>query len=71
MIGHTDGSVLNDDSECPGRDAVVVHQRSGPAASRPSPRLSDAPPAGPDELRLDRTRVLEVIPGPYTSFWNR
>ena len=42
--------------------AVVVHRRSGPAAPRPSPQPSDAPPAGPDELRLDRARVSEVIP---------
>ena len=48
---------------------VVVHRRSGPAAPRPSPKSSDAPPAGPEGLRLDRTRVLEVIPN--TSFRRR
>ena len=42
--------------------AVVVHRGSGPAAARPSPQPSDAPPAGPDGLCLDRTRVLEGIP---------
>ena len=42
--------------------AVVIHLRSGPAAPSPSPQPSDALPAGPDELLLDQTGVLEVIP---------
>ena len=59
MIGHTDhdGSVLNDDLECPGSSSHTP----GPAAPRPSPSQS-APPAGPDEFGPDRTRVLEVFP---------
>ena len=55
MTGHTDGPVRNDDSERPARASCVkvAHRRSGPAAPRPGPPPSDAPPAGPDALRLD------------------
>ena len=64
MIGHADGSVLNDDSERPGRGSRtgLVHKWSGPAAPRPRPWPSDAPPAGPGELGRDQARVLEEIP---------
>ena len=30
MIGHTDGSVLNDDLECPGRGSSTLAVRAGP-----------------------------------------
>ena len=62
MIGQQNGSVLNDDSA-----AAVVQWRSGPAAPRRSQEPSEAPPAGQDELWLDRTRVLEVIPNTESS----
>ena len=58
LAGRMDGSVLHDDSAA----VLVVHRRSGPAAPRPNLQTSEAPPAGPDELWLDRTRVSEVIP---------
>ena len=58
MTGHMDGTVLNHDSECPGRGSRTPAVRARSFLSQPS----DAPPAGPDELRLDRTRVLELIP---------
>ena len=59
-----DGSVLNDDSERPDRGirtAAVL--RVARTSSQPTlwQRLG-APPADPDELWLDKARVLEEIP---------
>ena len=47
MIGHTHGSVPNDDSERPGRGSRVNVANRLPAP-RPGPYPPDAPPAGPD-----------------------
>ena len=35
MIGHTDGSVLNDDSECPGRGSRTPAVRARSSSSQP------------------------------------
>ena len=62
MIGHTDGSVLNDDSERPGRGSRTLAGRARCSSSRSQPVAVEARRPDPDELRPDRTRELEVIP---------
>ena len=50
MIGHTDGSVLNDDSECPGRGSRTPAVRARSSSSQPVAVGSAAGRPGPDEL---------------------
>ena len=47
MTGHTDGSVLNDDSERPGRGSRTLAVRARGSSSQP---VAVGREAGPDEL---------------------
>ena len=63
MIGHTDGSVLNNDSKCPGHGSRTPAVRARSSSSQPITVGSAAGRSGWSlSLWLDRTWVLEVIP---------
>ena len=57
MIGHKDGSVLNDDSECPGRGSRTPLARARSSSSQPVAVGSAAVIEGLPKLRHSCTRV--------------